>query len=340
MMEAKESGGQRILSKINQFNEKTYSFKKLSNFVKQEIERALKNSKVHILIDELGPSVAAVVKADKGKRPCSPPIRGFAALVIASKKAFSVHKDLSKFCKKHNIAAAHKNTTGLFGFPIKHQHIVYGAIVLEKVKDHIPFGRAGESLVAMIAARLAVEIAYDKLVEEKKRLESEVEQLALFDPLTKIPNRRYFDLILEMEMRKAKGYSRQLSLAMIDLDHFRNLNARHGKKVGNELLVHVAQTLQRNVRGTDFVARFGGEEFMIILPEALNDAAVNVAERIRSAVEHAPLVLKGTGKKKVTISIGVVTYPSSAENLPAFLEQADRALKRAKGLGRNQVIAI
>jgi diguanylate cyclase len=284
--------------------------------------------------------VVAAGEVEKGKKPYSPSIRGFAALVVASKKVFIVHKDLSKFCKKHNIAALHKNTTGLCGYPIQHRNIVYGAIVLEKVKDHSPFGRAVESLVALIAARLAVEIAFDRLVEEKNRLESEVEQLALFDPLTKIPNRRYFDLILEMEMRKAKGYSRQLSLAMIDLDHFRNLNARHGKKVGNELLIHVAQTLQRNVRATDFVARFGGEEFMIILPEALNEAAVNVAERIRSAVESAPLVLKGTGRKKVTISIGVVTYPSSAENLPALLEQANRALKKAKGLGRNQVVAI
>jgi len=106
------------------------------------------------------------------------------------------------------------------------------------------------------------------------------------------------------------------------------------------LLVHVAQTLKKNVRDTDFLARYGREEFAILFPEASNEAAANVAERVRCAVEQAPIVLKGLGRKRVTISLGVVTYPSSAETLTVLLEQVGRALARAKQLGRNQVVAF
>ena len=94
------------------------------------------------------------------------------------------------------------------------------------------------------------------------------------------------------------------------------------------------------MRETDFVARYGGGEFVILLPETLNEAAVNVAERVRNAVERTPLTAKGVRKKKMTISLGVVTYPGSAESLPVLLEQAQKALSRARQLGRNQVVTI
>jgi diguanylate cyclase (GGDEF)-like protein len=178
------------------------------------------------------------------------------------------------------------------------------------------------------------------MVEENVRLSEEVRELSLIDEVTKIPNRRYFDLVLGMEVKKAKGYSRQLSIALIDLDHFRSLSARYGKNTSDKILLHLAQTLKRNVRDTDFVARYGGGEFVILLPETMNEAAVNVAERVRNAVERAPLKAKGLRKKKMTISLGVVTYPSSAESLPVLIEQAQKALSRAKQLGRNQVVTI
>ena len=328
----------RSLLKIDQTITKRYSLGNLIAAVKQEIRNNFKNTKVSVII---GQTDSVLLKGKKRKKKSTGSFASaFGALVMKKKKSFVVGKDLAKFCKKHEITPVGRTTKSILGAPIQHRGNMYGAIVVENMKEIGAFVPRDEVYITMLADRLGAEMENDRLLDDKNKLEAEIRHLALFDPLTKLPNQRYFDLIVEMELKKAKGYSRQLSLAIIDLDRFRSLNARLGKKVGNDMLFHVAQTLKRNVRDTDFVARRGGEEFVILLPEALNEAAVNVAERVRIAVERAPLAVKGLGKKRVTISVGVVTYPSSAESLPALMEQAEKALKRAKQLGRNQVVAL
>jgi len=329
----------RSLLKIDRAITKKYSLGNLITAVKQEIKNNFRNARVSVIF---GQTDAVKFKGQKIKKKKSAGSLASAlgTLVMKKKKSVVVAKDLAKFCKKHSITPVGRATKSVLASPIQHRGNVYGAVIVENMKEPGAFAPEDETYITMLAGCLGAEISSDRLLEDKNRLEAEIRHLALFDPLTKLPNQRYFDLIVEMELKKAKGYSRQLSLAIIDLDRFRSLNARLGKKVGNDMLVHVAQTLKRNVRDTDFVARRGGEEFVILLPEALNEAAVNVADRVRVAVERAPLPVKGLGKKRVTISVGVVTYPSSAESLPALIEQAEKALKRAKQLGRNQVVAL
>lgn len=172
---------------------------------------------------------------------------------------------------------------------------------------------------------------------ENARLFDETKELSLTDGLTKIANRRHFDLMLDREIRKAKGYSRPLSLAMVDLDNFKKFNDKYGHLNGDKMLIHIAHTLKRNIRDSDFVARYGGEEFVILFPELGDVASLKVLERIRNAVEKKPLMIKGVGKKKMTVSIGIATYPYNSEDARELVRNADKALYRAKQLGKNRV---
>jgi diguanylate cyclase (GGDEF)-like protein len=124
---------------------------------------------------------------------------------------------------------------------------------------------------------------------------------------------------------------------MIDLDDFKVFNDNFGHVTGDKMLAHIADMLKENLRDTDFVARYGGEEFVIIFPETSHPLALKVSERLRSAVEIRHLNIKGKGKTKMTISIGVATYPGNAEDKVELVQIADRALYRAKKLGKNRV---
>jgi len=175
---------------------------------------------------------------------------------------------------------------------------------------------------------------------ENARLYDETKKLSLTDSLTHIANRRHFDLMLDSELRKARGYSRPLSLAMIDLDNFKSFNDRHGHQSGDLTLVALARTLRENIRDTDFVARYGGEEFVIIFPETSLSAAIKVSERVRSAVDRTRVSFKSTGKGKITVSIGVAAFPLHARDAVDLISGADKALYRSKSLGRNRVESL
>jgi diguanylate cyclase (GGDEF)-like protein len=216
--------------------------------------------------------------------------------------------------------------------PLKIRGEIIGVLDIESNKLNA-FTERDLRLFSVFASQAAVAI-------ENARLFDETQALSLTDALTKIANRRHFDLVLESEIKKARGYSRPLSLAMIDLDDFKKFNDRYGHPVGDKMLIHIARSLKNNLRETDFVARYGGEEFIIIFPETSNTTAFRVVERIRSAVRNKPLYLKNIGKKTITISIGLATYPESAEDANVLVHNADKALYRAKHLGKDRVETI
>jgi diguanylate cyclase (GGDEF)-like protein len=188
-------------------------------------------------------------------------------------------------------------------------------------------------LFSVFASQAAVAI-------ENARLYDETKALSLTDALTRIANRRHFDLMLEAEIRKARGYSRPLTLAMIDLDNFKSFNDRFGHMAGDKMLLHIANLLKRNTRDTDFVARYGGEEFTIIFPETNNEIAMRVSQRVRTAIEQDMFLIRGIGRRKLTVSIGLATYPTHAEGVDTLLKGADTALYRAKQKGKNRVETI
>ena len=176
----------------------------------------------------------------------------------------------------------------------------------------------------------------EKEIETRKAYEQQLREMATRDPLTNIWNRRAFDERAHIEMTRAERYQRPLALMMVDIDHFKRVNDTHGHTVGDEVLQAVSAVLNGHGRAHDLVARVGGEEFAILMPETGIDSARVVAERIRAAVEQQHILTKG-GDVRVTISAGVGAWSPDTATLSAFMAAADAALYQAKETGRNRV---
>jgi two-component system cell cycle response regulator len=160
---------------------------------------------------------------------------------------------------------------------------------------------------------------------------------ALRDPLTRLFNKRYLLDRLDCELRFARRHVMSLSLLMLDVDHFKDLNDRHGHLAGDAVLAHVAAVLQKAVRNEDIVARFGGEELAVVLRSAGIEQAAALGERLRKLIETTITRYRGQ-ELRATISVGVAGYPSTrAETIEQLVEAADQALYRAKHDGRNRV---
>lgn len=164
----------------------------------------------------------------------------------------------------------------------------------------------------------------------------ELETASFRDALTEVYNRNYFFQEGEVARKRALRGGQKLCVMMADLDHFKSINDTHGHLVGDDALKHAANIIADNVRETDIVARFGGEEFVVILIKASLDDAASVAEKIRSQMEATPCESHGE-TIKVTISIGTAEVLKDDENLNAVIAVADRALYAAKENGRNRV---
>jgi diguanylate cyclase (GGDEF)-like protein len=169
--------------------------------------------------------------------------------------------------------------------------------------------------------------------------EQALERAATTDGLTGLFNRREFDRILADEVRRGARYGSVLSLAIGDVDHFKQFNDAHGHQAGDEVLRTVARTLRRSVRDVDKVFRFGGEEFVLLLPESDVAGALQTAERVRAAVEEMVVPLANGSKARVSISIGVAMHPAHGATPDELLRSADAALYESKAKGRNRVTA-
>ena len=162
-------------------------------------------------------------------------------------------------------------------------------------------------------------------------------KLATIDGLTELYNHRYFQDTLRNMIEISKRYEQPFSLIITDIDFFKNFNDTYGHQSGDAVLRQVAQTLKKNSRATDIVCRYGGEEMSILLPNTNSEEALFNAERIRKAIEEKTFELNSTTTGKVTISVGVATFPNNAETPQELIEYADKGLYYAKEHGRNQV---
>jgi diguanylate cyclase (GGDEF)-like protein len=160
-----------------------------------------------------------------------------------------------------------------------------------------------------------------------------VEQLATRDTLTGLANRRLFEEALEREVGRASREGSQLSLVVMDLDHFKSVNDTYGHQTGDEVLRQVGAALTATCRAMDLPARYGGEEFVVLLPDCPSHAALEVADRLRSAVSEHVTTLP------VTLSAGVATLPDNAVDADRLVAAADSALYDAKGAGRDRTVA-
>ncbi|VVQ10938.1 hypothetical protein PS918_05284 [Pseudomonas fluorescens] len=163
----------------------------------------------------------------------------------------------------------------------------------------------------------------------------EQRQKALIDPLTGLPNRAAWSERLDHEIVEWQQHGNTLMLAMLDLDHFKRINDNYGHLAGDKVLKIIATVLRKRLRGTDFIARFGGEEFVLLMPSTVPAAGVKLLEQLRASIEACPFHFKGE-RVTVTISMGLTAF-KPGEHSDLVLKRADQALYRAKNAGRNRV---
>jgi len=171
-------------------------------------------------------------------------------------------------------------------------------------------------------------------IARRKAAEAELRRQASVDPLTGAHNRRSFERLAEREMKRSMRYQRPLSVLLFDIDHFKRINDRYGHRVGDDVLKGIVATCEATLRGHDILARLGGEEFVVLLPECAVDMAERVAERLRQALAAVELSVP-EGRIGMTVSIGVAD--AAARTLDDVLTLADKAMYAAKHAGRNRV---
>jgi len=201
--------------------------------------------------------------------------------------------------------------------------------VLERIVGVVP--TPVKIAIGMLVAMLAFAIAGARRTQRRLAL---AEQCATTDALTGLPNRRHADEVLERLLAAARRTRRPLSVVLFDLDHFKAINDNFGHSIGDEALRATASATRELLRGSDHAARFGGEEFLLLLPETSADDALIVAEKLRAQI--AELEVEGLDRE-VTASFGVAAYPDHEATADRLIEAADAALYRAKAAGRNRV---
>ena len=177
-------------------------------------------------------------------------------------------------------------------------------------------------------------------VTRLRRQVSELSELVSTDALTGLFNFRHFKTMLQAEMDRSKRSGIPTSLVMVDADHFKSVNDDYGHEIGNQALRHLAEILRNEVRTTDIVCRYGGEEFAMIFPETHLNLAVKVADRIREEVATSPLQT-GQGELNLTVSMGASVYmKTSVIDIDEFIDSVDKYLYEAKQSGRNCICHV
>jgi diguanylate cyclase (GGDEF)-like protein len=221
----------------------------------------------------------------------------------------------------------------VLAIPLKSEHRIVGILYVDG-KEPRGFSEMDINLIGLLGTMAAS--AIEKILSLER-----AEKLAITDDLTRLSNHRHFMGMFTSEMKRARRYDEDLSLYMIDIDHFKLLNDQQGHTTGNVVLKQLAGILKAQGRETDTVARFGGEEFVMLLPRTKKDEAVLAAKRLCNEVSTTAFPGEETQPDgRLTVSIGVATYPddlNGSDDHLLLLEKADKAMYKAKEEGRNKV---
>ncbi len=179
----------------------------------------------------------------------------------------------------------------------------------------------------------------EEVIALRQKVE-ELSELVSTDALTGLYNFRHFKNVLQAEMDRSKRSGIPTSLVLLDIDHFKQVNDTHGHEIGNQALCHLAEILRSEVRTTDIVCRYGGEEFALIFPETHLNLAVKVADRIRLEIQNTP-ARTDAGELEMTVSMGASVYmKTSAFDIDDFVDSVDKFLYEAKQTGRNCICHV
>lgn len=220
-------------------------------------------------------------------------------------------------------------TGSIIGLPLKYGDVIVGVMNIAHQSTY-QFKDYQIRILSLLADQAAISIV-------NARLHNLVQEQSLTDPLTGLNNRRALTRRLEEEVQRAERYNRPFSLSMIDLNGFKKINDTYGHPTGDTVLVKIGQCLKRNVRNTDFLARFGGDEFALIMPETPKDAVDPLVSRLKTALEECDYDLPDTTALPITISIGTAEFPEDGATTDELIAAADFDLYRAKKVWREGV---
>ncbi|MDA5193113.1 PleD family two-component system response regulator [Govanella unica] len=189
-----------------------------------------------------------------------------------------------------------------------------------------------------LVARVRTQVRRKRYAEQLRKTAHQNYRMATTDAVTGLYNRHFMTSHLETLLQNAEQSGRTLSVMMMDIDYFKRINDSYGHAAGDQVLRDFAQRISRNIRGIDLAARFGGEEFVVIMPETDTDFAVMVAERLRAAIEQEPFHINTTTSQAVTVSLGIACTAGHPASLESLIARADAALYQAKNEGRNRVV--
>jgi len=222
------------------------------------------------------------------------------------------------------------NLDSFASIPIFAKDKVVGVIEVDNFMDKHPITEADLYLLTMLSHQAGLAL-------ENAELHKRTEELSTIDELTGAYNYRYFIQKFQEEKKRAVRYDLPLSVIMVDIDWFKKLNDSYGHEIGNMVLKSLTQTIKKCVRDVDIFARYGGEEFVVILPQTPQSEAYHIGERIRDQVEKTLIDAGTAGKLKVTVSVGVSSFPENGKSEEELVSVADQALYQAKGSGKNLV---
>ena len=198
------------------------------------------------------------------------------------------------------------------------------------ILDEGPFLNHERNLITGISETLSEAI-------ERHEAKIHIQHLATHDPLTDLYNRTTFEKRITDDISRAKRYNHSLSIFMLDIDHFKKINDTYGHQTGDAVLCSFAEALKNSLRDTDYVVRYGGEEFIIVLPETKLNKAKDFAERLRNIIAEHPIAIAEDKVIYVTVSIGISNYPEHGQNWQELVESSDKAMYDVKNCGRNQI---
>jgi diguanylate cyclase (GGDEF)-like protein len=219
------------------------------------------------------------------------------------------------------------NVTSLLCIPLIVKEETIGIINISNKKDNKFFNQDDLEFMCALANQAAIAINNAQLYE-----------LAITDGLTKLFIYRHFHYLLDNEIKRALRYRHSLSLLMMDIDNFKEINDSYGHQVGDEVLRAIADVIANDCRKIDLPSRYGGEEFALILPETKKENAGIIAERLRYKIDQLVLNINENAQNiSSTVSIGIAGLPDDAENKEDLIQKADKALYFAKNYGKNCV---
>ncbi|MEW5828206.1 MAG: diguanylate cyclase [Chloroflexota bacterium] len=223
--------------------------------------------------------------------------------------------------------------------PMMAQSEILGVLHLQRSKSTLPAGARSPDSGLSAKRQLAVTVAeHVALALKNLKLQDSLRDQAIRDPLTGLFNRRYMEESLERELARALRRQTSVGVVMLDIDHFKLFNDTFGHSAGDKVLIELSSLMQLQIRREDIACRFGGEEFVLVLPDASLQDTCRRAEQLRSDVQHLSVMHKGQLLGAITLSLGVSNFPDHGDTVEALLAAADSALYNAKAGGRNRLI--